>query len=76
MLRVICGVRKKTLIINLFGLYGEAVECCNIIVTTIYHELGLRLKRKQLLLKMQRLKQYSNNNPTNQVRYFLCIETI
>lgn len=80
-LRSICGIRKKTLIINLFGFYKEeAITCIDVIVTIMEDKYTKRLAYEKNKEKLDQATTSSLNQPstssssndnTDWVRFFM-----
>jgi len=70
-LRSICGIKKNTLIINLFGFNKEeAVTCIDVIVTIMEHKYITRLTHEEDKETINQDTPSSSNN-TDQVRFLL-----
>jgi len=64
-LRSICGILKKTLIINLFGFNKEeAVTCIDVIVTIMEHKYIRRLTHEEDKEKINQATPSSSNEAT------------
>lgn len=79
--RAVCGIRNKTLIINLPGSRKAAIECLSAIAPAIPHAVDLILDNKK---KVESTHDTVQRNITsclhdascgNLVRYFLELET-